>query len=380
MKRQNTVYYQGQFRNNSSKPQQIRILNTFTQPLLEDPSAFQGRVDEFVIDNTNLPTMVAVPRQDGAVDVDELNYFVALKWNGYEAISWLRLISVNEWDRPETPSPTADIKHQPFYSIVSLQQWLNIVNNALRDAYVELLTFPGYPYPAENTPPFLVLNADTGILALVLPQTFSPPLNTYIVSFVFSRSLQNILKIPYDQILYDTNWEPKPNLAYETTLGSYLYYVRSSVDWLSTTDLVLQFPTTPLWAAPAYYFCTAFDWRGQWCSVKKIVLECNLGRTEQGSSTTSTISDQVEPVLATYTIDLDGAQSINGLSHYTPYYPKIWDVGKQSQVNQIFCNFFWKNEDGRKYPLLATFGSETTIKIAFERYDKIFDENSSKKK
>lgn len=389
MKRQNSIYYTGNFRNNSSKPAQIRIVNTFTQPLLEDPAEFQGRVDEFTIDNTNLPTMVAVPKQDGATDVDELNCYIGLKWNGNVTIVWLRLTSVNEWDRPPKASPTADLNHQPYYSIVSIQHWLDICNTALQTAYANLVAFPGYPFPGETNPPFLTMSAESGILSLVFPQTmtYDEIVNPHIASFIFSRSLQNILKLPYNNILYDTTYEPTPNVAYETGLGpvtsngqtQYLLWVRTSVDYLSTVNYTAQFESTQLWTAPAYYFCTAFDWRGQWCGVKKIILECNLARTEQATNTRGTIQDELEPVLASYTIDLDGPQSVNGLTHYTPFYPKIWDIGKQSQVNTIMLNFFWKNEDGRKYPLLATFGSETSIKIAFERMDKVTDSSKKKK-
>ncbi len=361
------VYWDGAYANNSTSLQPIVIQETRKTPLLAEAQSYMAAVDTFSIDTTDWPIFLAVPKQASASSVNELSYYVQFLWSGTTSSQFLSMISANPTNVPPFPSPTNNIYFQAYYGVYSFGQFLNMINVALAACHTTLLAQPGYPSPGI-TPPFVTMNAQSGCLALVIPQTYV----TNQVDIVLGGGLNDMLNLPWSETIYNVvlTGVPIPNQAYKiayTTFVNYSY--TAGAGWLSTTLLAGQLTGTPYWAAAAYALYTDHDYRASWYQIYQLVITSNLASPEAISTATSgaSIQNNSMQILSSWTLDLNGDNHINGQIIYKPQYLKWLNLLTDGPLTQINIQFMSTDRQGNFYPLLLGFGRQASIRLIFRR-------------
>lgn len=314
-----------------------------------------------------------------ALTIDTLNYYVSFQWFANGAYNYASTFltmgpSVNPYNAPTTLDKTNSVNYAPYYGIFTFEQFLQIVNAALAQAYLNLLNLSGYP-TTDNSPPYCLLNPDTGILSLVLPVS----LITNNVQLVIENDLMDILNLPYTQILENNSIAPIPNLSH-LIVFNYQYYTQASQNYLSATNGNVQcqltgttatsFQTgTPYWTFPAFYLCTDHDYRALWYDTYQIILTSNLASPEAYSSfmTKNNSNNSTDNILAAFTVDLQGSQVLAGQITYTPYIKKWISVYVSDPIMSITVNFWYQDSVGNKYRVTQTKDKIAKCRIVFRK-------------
>lgn len=378
MDKNDLVYWDGAYSNTKVDPQPISIRETRQIPLIQNPGEFKVCVDGFYMDSTNWPIFVATPQSTA---IDTLIYYVQLKWSGLTFTAFLDYTgySANTWNRPTSAAAGNSISHQPYYSIYSFATFITIVNDALSTAFTALLASA---YPTKDaSPPYVTLDVTSGTLALVYPQSMA--LNN--ATFVFEDELMGKLGLPYTSIVRDNSVAATPNIAHELDpTFSQFGYVRTSRDFLSTTTLALQYPTTAFWAFPAFYIPSEHDFRAGWYDVAQILIVSNLAEAESVSTAASRPTTQGNNlnVLASYHLDLMGTDHINGQILYSPQLRKWVSLLPSTAISEISISFMYADRAGNVYPILQNLGRLATIRLLFQKitHESQVDYNEKKRK
>jgi len=361
------VYWDGAFTNSELTPQNISITESRTIPLVDRAEDYDVAVDSFSIDTTDFGIFVCQPRTDGAgASINQLNYWVQYQWGAFTPTAFLLMQTNYPTDAPASISATNNLSNPLYYGIYSYAQFISMINVALASCFVDLQAagFPG-PY----TPPYVTMNSDTGILVLVVPQTF----NTANVAVRIESDLMDILNLPYTSIMYNpaTTLALPKHIGYELASTIWTNYsgVRPSTWFLSQTLLAAQIASTEKWAQPAYYIGTDHDYRAAWYDVYQIVLISNMAAQESISSATFGASTQSSAmnILASYTLDLSGDQHLNGQLLYVPQFYKWISILPQGPIQTIQVQFMYATRRGTFYPLRQTFGRNASVRLIFKK-------------
>jgi len=381
------VYYDGAFRNSKSTPQDIVIEETREQILIAKPKEWKVAVENFYFDTTDSEIFTAIPRQaddNGAfppgITIDDLNYYVQLVWVDGGGVThtitqFLTLLTANQWNSPVTSPvrPDNHITHPWYYAIMNFGQFIASFNVAMNTADTNLRAVAGYPNPADASSPFLNLNVDTGILALVYPQTYA----VNMVKIVLSASLNDMFNLPYTGTIIN-NVVPffvSQNVAYEIDVGGSfiniagLITVTTSVNFLSTTANAAQFPTSAFWPYPFFYICTDHDYRASWYDISQILVTSSIAAKEAVSTARDQPTTQgvTLPLLASFDLDLIGSAHIQGQILYSPQYRHWLNINQDSALNTLSIRFFYSDRSGRLFPIQIAQGRLAKIRLVFQR-------------
>ena len=370
------TYYTAEFTNNNLDPSAIIIDESRTSILIENPTGYLVSVDRFIIDTLERPAFTAKPF-DGlapAATVDVLNYYVQFTWNNLTVTRQLNMVTAYPAKyKPAFVSPLNDTTNEAYYWITSIVQWLGMVNQALFDCYgnaadpTSLLGLPAYP-DAQVSAPFIEVNTDTGILALVYPQTFL----ANGVTITFENELMDILNLPFHNLIQNNAGFPTPNTAYQIDCTkTNQFTTRASRDFLSTSLYAAQMGGTAQWAKPAFYILTAHNYLFTWYDIFEILIISDLAASEALSTSTSRASVQglSDNVLTSFSVDLNASDVVKGQFVYTPNFRKWLTLNTKAPVNRIHIEFKVVNRLGKSVPLLQTYGRSANVRLLFQKFE-----------
>jgi hypothetical protein len=372
MSKTDNIYWDGAYVNSNVDPQPIVINESRTQALIDKPQEYKVAVDTFSFISSGWPIFTAKPRLTGASSVTELKYYVQFLYAGTTSSQFLLMKTVNSWNAPTAVSATNNLTNQPYYGIYSHAQFLEMLNIAFASCYTTLLGngFPG----AVGTIPFVTMNADTGRLALTVPQTFV----TNSVDIVLSSDMNYKLNLPYDHIIRDNALVPTPNISHRitSTMFTRYSYVQSSTFFMSQTLIAGQIANTAYWAGAAYVLVNDHDYRADWYDIHKIIVESNLAAAESISTATpgASIQSLNRNILASYDLDLVGDNHINGQILYSPPFRKWLNLLPSTPITQINIEFKFTDRAGNFYPILQNYGQLAQIRLLFEKVTRERDE------
>lgn len=302
--------------------------------------------------------------------VDTLNYWVSLLWNDTYSSVYLIMNSFNPTFKPPTVDPNNSINYPLYYGIYNYEQFMRMINTALASAYTLLQAQTNYP-TSDVSPPYVVLNADSGCLALVVPYT----MKTNNVSMMFENSLQQKLNIPCTYIVYNQPILPFPNSAYQLNFNSQ-YYVQSSANFLTAnantsfdTSVGLYGTRSPQWNYPAFYLCTDHDYRAAWIDVYQLIVTSNLATQENVGDplTSNTVNTFTQPILASYTFDLQGSQILGNQITYSPFIKNWITLAPSDSVMNIRIEFWYSDRIGNLYRVTQGKDKIAKIRLVFRK-------------
>ena len=363
------LYWDGSFSTTSLDGAAIIISETLNQPLIYDPSKYVMSVDNITIDSTRFSTFVATPYQAIApfpppTSIDQLNYYVQFRWGVTTSSAFVYMVTTNPNQPPQPTYPINNANYQTYYGVYTIQQFLDMVNAALAACYVILLAQLGGTYPDQaNTPPVLQMSAESGILAFIVPESMI----TNGVTIVLEDELNDVLNLPHTLLIENNPIAPSPNNAFLIDPSSSSYKtVRASIDFLTPTTTLTG---NSFWTGTCIYICTAYDFRAAWYNVFQLVLISNLAALEQVSTPSSrtTIQSVKKQILASFPLNLNGADRIQGQLLYTPTIRRWLEIGLNSNVNTIRIEFQYTDRMGNFYPLLQNWGRIASVRILFKK-------------
>jgi hypothetical protein len=358
------IRWSGTYINPDVEPSPIVFKQTREIPLVYNPKDYQVAVETFDIDTTEQPIFVCTVRQQGATSINDLDYYVQFAWGGFVYTQYLQMDSSYPQYAPTSVSPNNSVAYQPYYSITSFAQFIGMVNVALK-ACMGLLKAGTYP-TGDNVWPYIQMDVRSGIIGFVVPTTMV----TNAVNFIFENQLMDKLNLPFSTIINNNVGYPTPNIAHQIASTAFDKFKDATTNFLSTT-VSNTMSGTPYWTGSAVTLVSDHDYRASWFDIYKILIVSNMAGAQSTSIASGISSTQggSQNILASYTLDLNGADNINGQLLYNPFFNKWCSLVPSESIQMINIEFLYQTKTGAQYPILQTFGRTADITLVFKKKD-----------
>jgi hypothetical protein len=356
------IRWNGTYTNPEVAPSPIVIKQTRETPLVNNPKEYQVAVETFNIDTTESPIFTCTARQQGATSINDLDYYVQFVWSGNVYTQYLQMDSSFPQYAPPSVSPDNSVTYPPYYWINSYAQFIGMINVALKACMV-LLKAGAYPTP-DNVWPYIQMDVRSGTIGFVVPTTMV----ANAVNFIFENQLMDKLNLPFSTIINNNVGYPTPNIAHQIASTAFDKFKDATTNFLSTT-ISNTMSGTPYWTGTAVTLVNDHDYRASWFDIYKILIVSNMAAPEGTSLASGTSSTQggSQNLLASYTLDLNGSDHVNGQLLFTPFFNKWCSLVPSEAIQMINIEFLYQTKTGAQYPILQTFGRTADIKLIFKR-------------
>ena len=152
-------------------------------PIMQNPSEYYMAITRFSIPGLSLPLFVC-PIQSEQNDPLLTPFAVVLSYEGVDYEEYVSYIPENTYTQPPAPGAQADGQQiqSNYYYIYSVQNFLNMVNNALAEAFLALIT--EQPSAPVTEAPYFSFDSTTQLISLTCQRDFisseSDPVLIYI--------------------------------------------------------------------------------------------------------------------------------------------------------------------------------------------------------
>jgi len=170
------IYYNVNINNNnidSNLAMACQFNENLVQPLVSNPSLYYLALVRWQIPGLSLPIFVC-PIQTGQNQTDPLltPFAVTLNYNGQDFVQFVQFVSNTTKSNP--PAPGSNAKYlqtqDEFYYIYSVNQFLSMVNNALAEAFLALITAD--PSAPVTETPYFTYDSTTELISLTTQKAF----------------------------------------------------------------------------------------------------------------------------------------------------------------------------------------------------------------
>jgi hypothetical protein len=296
-------------------------------------------IDKFKLPLTSIPLMI--------FDIAPNTYTVELTFGAFSSgIVSLHTFFYSYWSgsgmTPQDPR---------FYYIFTPNHFLDILNQALSDAFVTLSVVPGFP--AAQVPPFFHMNPDSHILTLYGSSSYLETaglnrINFYCNSRLSYQFLNGFTKLGLNSNLLspltsgrDTRFLFIDKLIGNITIGTVTLYTQPSE---SKADTIIS-----------------------WNVSKGIVLTTNLETRKEffpegtrGNNNVLASSD----ILMNFDIQYQDNVRPLLLSYIAPTYDKKIKIN-YAKAEEIGLKFYWYDKNNKLYPIYIYKDDACTIRMVF---------------
>lgn len=343
-------------------------------PIIEDATNWKLAIERFSVSSRCLP--VWIPKL--------YNLSLSASQTAYEL--QLNLISVstggttlqNISSNPVSLNYTCTTKYSslsatdpasPYFYVFDINVFVDMVNNALQNAYNSLQT---------------VLNQQSGFESVIL-ETKCPKMSfaNNIFSFYFDSNgfggidatSNGTSQVENMALLLNSDLQ---NLLCNLNV-SYFQNNQSSVPPLLPYEVnVSNKISNLLTIGTKTYFIESQSYESTSCvfsPVQSIVFVGNLGLQNEYTGSTNILNNQnnnyisstgIENNITDISLALDTCQDYNSLISFVPSHLRYCDI-LVNEIRNIDIKIFWKHINGNNYPLLLADGAYMNIKIGFYR-------------
>lgn len=306
-----------------SRPTPIVFNTTRTSPILQNPSEYELAVVRFY-----LPSEVPI----FVFDPDGIEPFmnVVLEYNGTQI------------QKQIIYAPYCPVCIPPR-SVIFYQEFLDMINTALTDAYADLkVAEPGLP---PTAPPYMIYDASTRLCS-ILAET------------AYDSNLPNPVKIYFNTIMYERFF---PSLLLRD-IQRFLGFAYTQIYVHDTKDNTNAFDSS----IPVGYYRVRQEYSSLalWNDLQSVLLETDQIPTEPEFEPTE--NDTTRKVLT----DFEPAVDINDRTafQFFPQGPLRWyDLKSQYPLRSLDLRALWQSKTGKVYPLYLLQGESATLKIRFRK-------------
>lgn len=325
----------------------IKIVNTTTNsrilaeysvtrvsPIVDTPSDYELAVTRFGVPATRIPIMVwgsepydVVANPSSKVD----RFIVTMSYDGASVSEYLTFI----------PNSVSGIYGQEIWSY---QEFIDIINVALRDAFLAIKAIKGAAPPVS--PPYMTFDPETQLCTLYSPQTYDtgnpsiPPVPVDTIAVYFNGPLFKLF--------------PSFETYYTGVTGSsYRLLIKSEYNNSETIS------GTPYYLTKQKYPTIAL-----WSDFRRIVFETD----------SIPVEPEYQPTLKNVTrrliTDFEPDVAINNRERFQysgSGWKRYYDLKSQYPLRTIDLRIYWQDNEGKLYPIYISKDESASVKLLFRK-------------
>ena len=346
---------------------EVRSTNLFDGP----PEDYTMSVVRMKIPSSLIPIQIfpndadIPPATPNAINISI--YTVTLSWNGSNyrvPLVWQPQLQLQPNLIPNSPNEgILRKKYAPYYSMFSVEHFINIINVALLAAF-NLVSAAGSTITA---PPFMGYDKITKLMTLYVPEDYQTeptgPVEIFTNNFLnrnfgngFNQEFFGYAPVPPDGT--DNKFIIEATAINRETLTDPTYgqttYIKSTQDYTSIGDMTS--------AQSIVLASRSIPVRKEWISQQNIRVA--LGRPSLPANNST--QDGFINILTDYEFDINGFEFRNTILYNpTAEYRRATLKGR-SPIRTIDIQVFWKDNFDNLYEILIPAHDVLTIKILFE--------------
>lgn len=370
--KQDHLYYDLYVQNNSSYSQKLVFQETKSANFLSNPSEYFFTVLRFTVDSVTLPQVIATPNlnttENPTLDPNlliqsfTLSYFCAANSKTYNAQQFLVFQKQNQ-TLNAPPLLTFNSIDDPYYNLYSMQQFMNIVNNALLLSFNNLVAqiVADSQVVPSLSPPFFSMDPQTYILTLNADVVGYDQKNPVHIDIFMNASAYSILGSQFNCDYFGENQTAGKDYKYNifNNFGLNLFTL-NSVTYLQAYGEYSTFGI--LQPISAVVLTTSF------LPVAESLITPVKLITNQSLNTVGTNNDTINSIS-----DFSVAQDVGNeyksggeISYTVSSEYRLFDLQGNTPLSSIQVAFYYKTKNtGRYIPVTLGPGSGATIKCLF---------------
>jgi hypothetical protein len=394
----------------SSQPNRLTFTEVRSSPILDTPSDYFLSIVRFSLDTAgSMPLFIPqieLQNQVGAAPWNNTTYYVSVEYNppltpGDRLIAKRRVIYVPQSNvyLPPNASPVSLTEAtQPYYWCNNIQTFICMINEALKEAYADIIAQAAAAAPAIVLPadwlagnePYLLWDSDSAIATLVAQASnFTQEcLNLGdATGFVYFNNPLFLLFSSF-QAIHNYTYDPAP-ISVNDGEANYLLKVFNK----KSGNYVVANPTAPIPPLPpivpfvgvgppytAIYMEQPYCTGATMCPIQSLVFTTSLlpvlpqligiPRTNINNNSSSGQNDNLSNEITDLVVNLNkGTEYFPNVIYLPTAQYRLIDLQGNAPLYGIQINVAWKDIYGIYHDFFLQNGCSCSLKILFQRKD-----------
>jgi len=355
------IYYNIEIANPVSNNKDFEVatyVENRVQSILDVPEDYYLTIASFEIPGSSIPILIC-PIQLNQANPNLSIYSVCLNYNNVDYFQNIIFQTSSPFLPIFPPNTPRWSNNDPYYWIYSYQWFMNLVNDALFNAYTALnIANPGvFPSSAQ-----LLFNAQTSLFSLIVPFDFA----ALGVGLYMNNELYQLFN-SFPALNFGANQiNGKDKQIIFSTDANYIYNPPFATNIISTTVGLNQvFPTILYYLVPEEFVSLQY-----WNSFKNIVFTTGTIpiKNEYVPGPDQTQSGQANflPILTSFTPTLSSAGDSRSQLQYYPQGPyRLINLTGTTPLNKFDVSIYWQDIESNLYPILILPNQFALIKFLF---------------
>ncbi len=328
------------------------------QSILNVPEEYYLTISSFTIPGSSIPILIC-PIQPNQPNPNLSIYSIDLTYNNIDYVEDVIFITSSPFLPILPPNQPPWSNNDPYYWIFSYQWFMNLVNNALFNAFTALSAAnPGlFPHAAQ-----LIFNSTTDLFSLIVP--FEYVSNG--VDLYFNTNLYQLFN-SFPALNFGVNLpNGKDKRILLSTDANYIYNPPFPTDIISITAGVNQiYPPVQYYLVPEEFVSLQY-----WNSFKSIVFTTGTipikNEYVPGPDPTQSGQANFLPILTSFTPTLENAGDSRSQLQYFPQGPyRLINLTGTTPLNKFDVSIYWQDIEGNLFPILILPNQFALIKFLF---------------
>lgn len=363
------VYYNCLFVNSNQQRgtfQEARFIDNRSQPIIDKPSDYTMSVVRFRCDTSNIPLLLMPIQPLPNTDINKSIYSITLSYtpSNYNSQKYV-MYSNTGTDAPVPPNTNGigkisniDPNYAAYYSIYVVDRLLELINNALNDAYTDIVNtqWGGIPDPNYSCAPQIGFDSTSQLFFIIAPVAYSSA--SPLVEFYMNKDLYYLFDSSFLTTQY--YYDPQP----------FNKDIQINIYNNGANNITLP---APFGNSVKYY--QNFPTLGNISIFSNLIFAGNnipcryeLLPNRGVNTTNSDIGNTQFPIITDFTLDNSNGTSFRNQIYYVPSaeYRRV-NLISDTPLTQIDLSIYWTDKYNNLYPLLLNSSQSCTLKILFEK-------------
>lgn len=344
----------------TGKPKLAEYSDVRTTPIFyEQPDHFTLSVVRFSIPTSEIPLQIfPVDLNPPNININQGLPSVTLEWNNIPRQRFTTWIT----QRPGAIVPASvalarDVRYTEYYSVHSMQHLLRIYNEALVDAYFDIVG-DGAPVTA---PPFFEYNPVTQLVSLYVPESYEAAGIDIFVNNMLGRNFGNSFLQAVQGYNQPAGQDTK--LVYDFNGFNQLQNIRRDVYPVQNYLVMSQeYNTLALFSSFAGLVLTtsSIPIRNEWVSAT----QANFPGDQQPAN----VRNNFFNILTDFELNQTDGYKLGSYVNYTPTAEyRRHTLNSTTPIFKVDLNVFWRDNYSNLRPLYIPAQNPLTVKLLFEK-------------
>ena len=375
----------------TSQPNRLTFTEVRSSPILDNPSDYFLSIIRFSLDTAGSMPLFIPQVELNSVGPNAVNstvYYVSVEYkdaSGNRAISKQKVLYVpqsNIYPPPQVPITTLNQATDPYYWCNNIQAFICMINEALKLAYLDIITQAPVGLPATwvaGNEPYMLWNAERGIATLVAQEDIFGQdclSNGTAEGFIYFNNPLFILFSSF-QAIHNYTFDPNP-LTINDGEANYLLKIFNKKGGAGNNYVALSATAGPPYNA--LYMEQPYSTGATLCPIQSLVFTTTLlpvlpqligiPRVLSNYNSSAGQNDNLSNEITDLVVNL-----VNGTEYFPNvlYLPtaeyRLIDLQSNSPLYGIQISVQWKDVYGIYHDFFLQNGCSCSLKIMFRRKD-----------